>query len=118
MTQVKLHFKGIIVPLICLLAFLLTGFNSFSQTQSFTTPGASTWTVPSGVTTITVQVWGGGGRGGTRTTAGEGGGAGGGGFSKKTFSVTPGTVYNLSVGGGSTSGASPGGDSWFDNNTI
>ena len=118
MTQVHPRFKGIIIPLASLLAFLLIGFNAFSQTQTFSTPGATTFTVPAGVTSITVQVWGGGGRGGSRTTAGEGGGAGGGGFSKKTFSVNPGDIYNLSVGGGSTTGTSPGGDSWFVNNTT
>src|SRR5450759_5126954 len=52
---------------------------SFSQSQTITSTG--TFTVPVGVTSVTIEAWGGGGRGGARTSgdnvalAGGGGGA-------------------------------------------
>ena len=102
------------------LVFLLISLLGVAQSQTFTTPGANTFTVPAGVTQVTVEVWGGGGRGGARTAgnnvalAGGGGGA----YAKTTsITVTPGATYNLNVGAGSTSTTS-GGDSWFINNTT
>lgn len=80
--------------------------------QTYTTSG--TWVCPPGVTSITVECWGGGGRGGARTTgnnvalAGGGGGA----YSRSVISVTPGASYTVNVGAGSSS-TSAGGDSWF-----
>lgn len=76
------------------------------------TPGLKTFTVPFGVTEITVETWGGGGRGSTRTTTGSGGGGGGGAYSRSVLSVTPGQTYTYEVGGGSNSTA-PGGSSRF-----
>ena len=87
-----------------------------SSPYTITTPGTSTFTVPAGVTSLTVEAWGGGGRGGDRTDnnnvalAGGGGGA----YSKGTISVTPGNSYTVVVGAGSTSTAA-GGDSYFIN---
>lgn len=80
------------------------------SSQTFNASG--TFTVPSGVTSLTVECWGGGGRGGTRTTNGVGGGGGGGGYSRSVIAVTPGAPYSVNVGAGSTSTAA-GGDSWF-----
>jgi hypothetical protein len=78
---------------------------------TFSTSG--TFTVPNGVTEITVQVWGGGGKGGTTTGNNTYcGGGGGGAYSRSILSVTAGTSYTYTVGNGSTSTAS-GGDSWF-----
>ena len=71
-----------------------------------------TYTVPAGVTQVTVECWGGGGRGGTRSSNGRGGGGGGGAYSRSTVTVTPGNTYTVTVGAGSNS-TSSGGDSWF-----
>jgi hypothetical protein len=67
--------------------------------------GSSTYTVPSGVTMILVKLWGGGGGGGYTSvgTGGDhGGGGGGGGYAEKYFDVTPGAVFNYTVGAGGT----------------
>jgi hypothetical protein len=80
-----------------------------AQTRSFTTlPGTSfnytgtaqTWTVPAGVTSVTLHVYG-----------AQGGGLGGG--ARATFGVSPGQVLQLNVGGradGSTGGFNGGGN--------
>ncbi|TDD78786.1 LamG-like jellyroll fold domain-containing protein [Flavobacterium caseinilyticum] len=75
-----------------------------AQTKvAYTSSG--TWTCPAGVTSITVEAWGAGG-GGTIGAAAKGytgGGGGGGAYAKlNTVTVTPGTVYNFTVGGAST----------------
>ena len=88
--------------------FLLFLFNqqvSFGQTTrtlTFTSPG--TWTVPAGVTEITVEAWGAGGAGGgsTSNSAGGGSGGGGGGYCINVFTVTPGQTINYTVGAGGT----------------
>ena len=72
------------------------------------------FTVPTGVTSLTVECWGGGGRGGSRTNSGNGGGAGGGAYSTGVVPVVSGSTYAVVVGTGSTLGTSPGGDSWFN----
>ncbi|MBN2610089.1 MAG: hypothetical protein JXB00_00885 [Bacteroidales bacterium] len=85
--------------------------------RSYTTSG--TFTVPSGVTSITVQCWGAGGTGGGNPTNNDGGGGGGGGaYSSSTLAVTPGTSYTFTVGTGlvgSTGNGGNGGDTWFGN---
>jgi len=60
----------------------------------------TTWTVPHGVVSITVQCWGGGGGGGDNTNIGGacGQGGGGGGYVTATFAVTPGDIFNVWVG--------------------
>jgi len=89
-----------------------------SVQSNFTSSGTSTFTVPTGITLLQVEVWGGGGKGGTRTSNGSGGGGGGGAYSRSFLSVTPGNTYNISVGAGSTTTAA-GGDSYFiDNATL
>lgn len=55
--------------------------------------------VPNGVTTITVELWGGGGSGGA-VIYGTSGAGGGGGYVKATLSVTPGETLLVRVGGG------------------
>ncbi|HBE43384.1 MAG TPA: hypothetical protein DDW27_19725, partial [Bacteroidales bacterium] len=86
------------------------------QSQTFTTSG--TFTVPPGVTAITVECWGGGGAGGgtTANNARGGGGGAGGAYAKKALSVTPGTNYTVTVGAartGTTSAGGTGNPSWF-----
>ncbi|WP_139149615.1 GEVED domain-containing protein [Flavobacterium caeni] len=88
------------------------------------TPGPGTWVCPPGVTSVTVETWGGGGGGGySRGLAGNGaGGGGGGGYTTATFAVTAGTTYHYVVGAGGAGGiqgpstpvaAQPGGLSCF-----
>lgn len=100
--------------------FLITCFFAtlygFSQTDVLN-PGTTSYTVPCGVTSITVKVWGGGGGGGNGACsglgclgAGRGGGGGGaGGFSTRTYAgLTPGQVIACTVGGGGAAGAAGG----------
>lgn len=72
--------------------------------QMFTSQGAATYTVPAGVTSITVKAWGGGGGGGGGGAGGFGGGGGGGGYATSTLSVTPGETLDLYVGAGGIGG--------------
>jgi Glycine rich protein len=76
---------------------------SGSMTSTFTTPGESTFTVPAGVTTITVDATGGQGGGGYTTPGGCEGGAGA--SVTGTLAVTAGEVLYVEVGGA-------GGDDW------
>ena len=71
-----------------------------------------TWTAPTGVTSITVEAYGGG-----AGKAVGGGGGGGGGYAKKSISVTPGNGYSLEPGLGGQYGNS-GHDSWFSTSTV
>jgi len=73
---------------------LITGGNLFSQKDSlcFTTSG--TFTVPAGVSAITIEVVGAGGDGGGN----GGGGGGGGGYAKGEYTVTPLATLTVTVG--------------------
>jgi hypothetical protein len=95
-----------------------SGFSNFMVFNS-----SGTFTVPSGVTKIMVEVWGGGGGGAggawvtvppNVTLGSSGGGGGGGGYGKDIFSVTSGTNYAVTIGlggsGGSGSSSGSGGD--------
>ena len=77
------------------------------------TVGSCEWTVPAGITSISISVIGGGGGGGggyrgtgsTYTTVYLGGGGGGGGqFQRETYVVTPGATYTMTVGPAGTAG--------------
>lgn len=100
------------------LLFLFIHFLGNSQTQTQTFNASGTFTVPAGVTSITVEAWAGGGKGGSRTSAGTTGGGGGGAYSSSVLTVTPGTAYTVRVGTGSTTVAVAGGDSWFNSATV
>src|SRR3990172_6077222 len=78
---------------------------------NYTTSTNTTFTVPAGVTSITVKAWGAGGAGGGGgTLAGAiGGNGGGGGFGNATISVTPGEVLDIVIGGGGAGGTGNGG---------
>ena len=80
------------------------------STETFTT--STTWTAPTGVTSVTAEVWG-------------GGGGGGGAYSKTAVIVViPGNNYTVTVGGAGTgntgcTASTAGGDSWFvDTSTV
>lgn len=80
------------------------------------TGSLQSWTVPDGVTTIYVKLWGGGGAGGNNS----GGQGGGGAYVAGTLAVTPGESLQILVGGGgvnnnSTSAFGGGGPASSDN---
>lgn len=87
-----------------------------SGVQNFNTPGAGTFTVPAGCTSLTVEVWGGGGAGadgwsfpdafGTTYAGGSGGGSGG--YARAVVAVAPGQSISYSVGAGGVRAASHG----------
>lgn len=85
--------------------FGLTPLSLWAQTvQTFNTSGS--FTVPCGVTSITVQCWGAGGGGAGDVSGGVyGSGGGGGGYSAANIAVVPGTVIAYTVGTGGAGGA-------------
>lgn len=69
-------------------------------TQTYTS-GSGTWTVPAGVTSVTVEMCGGGGSGGASNTYMTSGGGGAGCIRNYTISgLTPGSSINYSIGAG------------------
>jgi hypothetical protein len=84
-----------------------TGVSIFSNMQVFSTAGTTTFTVPTGVTKIMVEVWGGGGGGGG-TNGGFGAGGGGGAYGKQIINVISSTAYSVVVGTGGTAGSAGG----------
>jgi len=110
-----------------LLMSLISITNGYSQiTQTITTTGSSTWTVPTGVNgDITVEVWGAGGSGGGCAASKDRGGSGGTGgtYSRSVFTgVVSGTTYYLYIAPATsgTSGANGtnGGNSWFNTSNV
>ena len=75
-----------------------------------TTTGASTWTVPTGVTSVSVVCIG-GGSAGLRSDSAAVGGGGGGLRWYNNLTVTPGATINVAVGVGTTA---PAGSTWFN----
>ena len=75
------------------------------------------WTVPAGVTSVSILAIGGGGGGSTSTLSSNGvagGGGGGGALSyRNNLSVTPGDTYNVYVGYGGDGGTSSGNNNAF-----
>lgn len=94
-------------------AFSFVKESQAQQTHTFNLGTNVLWTVPAGVTSIQVEVWGGGGRGSTRTDNGGGGGGGGGAYSRSVIAVTPGQQFYYTVGTGSNNNTTAGGDSYF-----
>lgn len=83
------------------------------QTQ-FVTPGTYSWTVPAGVTSVSVVCIG--GSGGMRVNSGfkySGGGGGGGLAYGNNLSVTPGEVISIQVGAGFNVNNTEAQPSWF-----
>jgi hypothetical protein len=90
------------------------GPGGFSGLREFTSSG--TLTIPSGVTRVLVELWGGGGggSGGRSLTCGswgcfseawEGSGGGGGAYVRAVVDVVPGATYNVVIGAGGAGGA-------------
>jgi hypothetical protein len=73
---------------------------------------------PAGVTSATIQAWGGGGGGSTITSTGaRGGGGGGGAYASSPFTVAAGTIYPVTVGTGGLANTA-GGNSTFNTSTV
>ena len=97
-------------PGVCV--FQLTGGVGGCSTNGSTavTTGAGCccqWTVPTGVSSVVIEIWGGGGGGaampnGACGSPGQGGG--GGAYSRKTLAVTGGSLYTICVGAGGAPG--------------
>jgi MSHA biogenesis protein MshQ len=109
----------IIANVIFLLSALLAGF---AQATTDTYLASGNWTAPAGVTSVTVEAWGGGGAGGGATgNPAKGGGGAGGQYASKVITVTPGNTYAIGVGAGgagSTGNGTAGGDSSFATNVV
>ena len=97
------HHLGLRSKLFLILSFISGSLLAQSLvSDTFNTSG--TFTAPSCVTSVSVQVWGAGGAGGGSTLAltnDAGGGGGGGGYSANpSVAVTPGSTYTVTVGAG------------------
>ena len=99
-TTVKIIAAGLIVVLALAAVPART---ALADSVTLTTSG--NWTVPAGVTSITIECWGGGGGGGSRSSNGSGGGGGGGAYAKvNTYGVTPGASIPYVIGPGGSAG--------------
>lgn len=104
-TQALRIVKHSFAQITILVLSLLSCAELSAQSQSYTTPGTYTFTVPAGVTSLRISVWGGGGAGGgahSQNGAKAGGGGEGGSFVRGVYTVTPGTSYTVVVGAGGT----------------
>lgn len=100
--------------------FLVPWMGAHAGSATFTS--SQNWTAPAGVTSVTVEAWGGGGAGGGVTAnQGKGGGGAGGQYARKVVTVTPGASYAVVVGAGGTGDTgdgNTGGDSTFAGNVV
>ena len=107
-TNFKKHISNKVTLLLFFLFYVFSTTTFAQTTVPFTS--STTWTCPAGVTSIQVKAYGaggGGGYGGVTNKYGGGGGGGGGYSQNLTVSVTPTTIYNITIGtGGSASTAS------------
>lgn len=112
---------AILVARLLLLLFFLAAL-AHADTALFNTVGTSSWTAPAGVTSVTVEAWGGGGAGGGATAnPAKGGGGAGGQYVRKVLTVVPGNGYAIVVGAGgvgSTAAGSSGSDSTFASSLV
>lgn len=82
-----------------------TNFVAGTGTKIYDYTGSDqTYTVPAGVNTIRVKMWGAGGGGGNKGGWTFGYQGGGGGYTEADISVTPGQVLTVMVGAGGSSG--------------
>jgi Concanavalin A-like lectin/glucanases superfamily/Glycine-rich domain len=78
------------------------------EAKRFSAAGAFKWTPPVGVTSVTIELWGGGGAG-AGVSGGFGGGGGGGEYERwNNVSVTPLTTYSGIIGAGGIGGTGDG----------
>jgi hypothetical protein len=97
--MVKLLHSTKISTILFVLSLFISA-NVLAQTKStLTTAGTTSFSAPTGVTSVTVQAWGSGGAGGgSNANKSPGSGGGGGAYnSSNTVTVTPGTTYTNSV---------------------
>jgi hypothetical protein len=82
------------------------GYTSGSTSQTWSTAGTYSFTVPTSVSTMRVQGWGAAAGGGGGGATNEGGESGGGGeyAEEPSLSVNPGDVYTIFIGGGGQGG--------------
>ncbi|MDA1169238.1 MAG: carboxypeptidase regulatory-like domain-containing protein [bacterium] len=98
-----MHFRAFSLAFIgtALVVSLINIPTAYATTDTFATPGAYLWTVPTGVTSADIEVWGGGGGGNDDSTSCADRGGGGGAYSKTTSVYTPpGTAFTVIVGAG------------------
>ena len=106
---------------IYLILSLFSYFGIFAQptSQTYSTSGVHSFTIPSGYTAdLTVQAWGAGGGGGTENSGAKGGG-GGGAYASRVFTNVPAGSYSVVVGVGGTPGIAGGASSFsYSSNVI
>ena len=91
--------------LVAFMLVLASGMNAFAQTVTLTYSGVSTFTVPAGVTSVTVKAWGGaGGPGGTDGNNGQSS-SGPVGYTEFNYTVSAGNTFEIYPGGMGTAGA-------------
>ena len=93
--------------------WVLQGWSTKPVLKTEVITKTQTWTVPDGVTSVNVFLFGGGGGGGSNARSeGEerayGGGGGGGYMAKSTFTVTPKQSINVTIGAGGAVGQAGG----------
>jgi hypothetical protein len=86
-----------------------TGTGSTATTTSQKFPSSTTWTAPTGVTSVTVAMWGGGGSG----FEGEAGF-----YVHSVVPVTPGHDYSITIGTGGVRGGGGSSSFTYDGATI
>lgn len=104
-----------------LLFLVLSSTWIFGQSTTVDLPAGSTsWTVPCGVSKITIKAWGGGGGGGgSNSRYNDGSGGGGGAYVESELTVISGDGITYSVGQGGLAGAAnTGGDGTGGGNTT
>ena len=90
----------------CFLGILL--FNAVALAEVITFNESGDFEAPSGVTSVTVYVWGAGGGAAFNNTAGRPGGGGGAFAARMNVPVTPGSSYDVIVGTGGAVGLNAG----------
>jgi hypothetical protein len=97
-----------LIKIILLFLSILIVGSSYSQTTftiSYSSAGSGVFVVPCGVTSITVDCWGGGGAGGGAYASKNGAGGGGaGGYGQSVYAVTAGSSISYTVGAGGAAG--------------
>lgn len=108
-----------------ILLFILLFPELFLAQTTVTYTSSGTFVVPYGVTSLTVECYGGGGGGGGDGTDNSVGGSGGGGgaYARSVVAVTPGASYPYTVGAAGTAGANGvaggvGGSTTFNTTTV